>query len=267
MSLHSPAQAAEALPATAVGLFREFLDQIQALGPWGGALFVLTVMLAEMVPLFPTQPLTLASGLLFGPVNGALYVVGGVTLAAINAFSLSRGVGRPLAEKIIAAEVGKEDAGVIARQLSAVNQAIESGGFAQQVTAITLLRLTPVVPFSASNYLLGLTPVQLVPMVLGTVAGMSVWSVLYASLGAASRALLDGGVELDVLMADLTEKAAQYSEDVAVCGLLLGVVAGCYYLVAQRAQGSDDQPGGQQPPHTSSLDNSTSQREEVLQNK
>jgi len=44
-------------------------DQIQALGPWGGALFVLTVMSAEMVPLFPTQPLSLASGLLFGPVN------------------------------------------------------------------------------------------------------------------------------------------------------------------------------------------------------
>jgi len=38
-------------------------------------------------------------------------------------------------------------------------------------------------------------------MVLGTVAGMSVWSVLYASLGAASRALLDAGEDLDVLMA------------------------------------------------------------------
>lgn len=44
-------------------------DQIAALGPWGGVLFVLTVMTAEMVPLFPTQPLTLASGLLFGPVK------------------------------------------------------------------------------------------------------------------------------------------------------------------------------------------------------
>lgn len=41
-------------------------EQIEALGPWGGLLFVLTVMLAEMVPLFPTQPLSLASGILFG---------------------------------------------------------------------------------------------------------------------------------------------------------------------------------------------------------
>jgi hypothetical protein len=52
-----------------IGLCLWLQDQITALGPWGGALFVLTVMLAEMVPLFPTQPLTLASGLLFGPVK------------------------------------------------------------------------------------------------------------------------------------------------------------------------------------------------------
>lgn len=37
-------------------------------------------------------------------------------------------------------------------------------------------------------------------MLLGTVAGMSVWSILYASLGGASRQLLDGGAELDVLL-------------------------------------------------------------------
>jgi len=80
-------------------------------------------------------------------LQGAACVVVGVTLAAINAFTLSRGVGRPLAEKVIAAEIGKEDAGPVARQLASVNQAIESGGFLKQVTAITLLRLTPVVPF------------------------------------------------------------------------------------------------------------------------
>lgn len=54
---------------------------------------------------------------------------------------------------------------------------------------------------SASNYLLGLTPVQLGPLVVGTVAGMSVWSILYASLGGASKALLESGESLDVLLA------------------------------------------------------------------
>lgn len=37
------------------------------MGPYGPLLFVVTVACAELIPLFPTQPLSLASGLLFGP--------------------------------------------------------------------------------------------------------------------------------------------------------------------------------------------------------
>lgn len=37
------------------------------MGPYGPLLFVVTVVCAELIPLFPTQPLSLASGLLFGP--------------------------------------------------------------------------------------------------------------------------------------------------------------------------------------------------------
>lgn len=47
-------------------------DQVETLGPLGVLLFIVTVMLAEMVPLFPTQPLSLASGLLFGGVSVSL---------------------------------------------------------------------------------------------------------------------------------------------------------------------------------------------------
>ena len=41
-------------------------DQVQQLGPWGPAFFIIAVVCAEMIPLFPTQPLALSSGLLFG---------------------------------------------------------------------------------------------------------------------------------------------------------------------------------------------------------
>jgi uncharacterized membrane protein YdjX (TVP38/TMEM64 family) len=60
--------------------------------------------------------------------------------------------------------------------------------------------LTVQVPFSASNYLLGLTPVQLPAFLGGTLLGMSVWSTVYASLGGASRVLLDGGEDLGTLI-------------------------------------------------------------------
>lgn len=66
--------------------------------------------------------------------------------------------------------------------------------------SILQLTMAAVVLRSASNYLLGLTPVQLPAFLLGTVAGMSVWSVVYASLGGASRVLLNEGTDLGVLL-------------------------------------------------------------------
>lgn len=48
---------------------------------------------------------------------------------------------------------------------------------------------------------------QLGPLVVGTVAGMSVWSILYASLGGASKALLESGESLDVLLAGESQGA------------------------------------------------------------
>ncbi len=174
----------------------------------------------------------------------------GVTLAALNAFLIARGVGRPLAQRVIAAEMdheGAEASNAVAKTMANVQAAIDEGGLGKQFTAIALLRLTPVVPFSASNYLLGLTPVQvgvysfrvrawrragayagglqaprrgacslvllmrrwmcacappqLPAFVGGTVLGMSVWSALYASLGGASRALLDRGADMETLLA------------------------------------------------------------------
>ena len=44
-------------------------DEVKALGQLGPLLFILTVLLAELIPLFPTQPLALSAGLLFGPVE------------------------------------------------------------------------------------------------------------------------------------------------------------------------------------------------------
>ena len=45
-------------------------EQVESLGPVVGPLiFVLTMASVEMIPLFPTQPFLLASGLLFGPLQ------------------------------------------------------------------------------------------------------------------------------------------------------------------------------------------------------
>ena len=73
----------------------------------------------------------------------------GVSLAAFNAFSVARGVGRQLAEKVIKSEMQSESeaAGPVTQQLAKVTAAIESGGFLRQASAVMLLRMTPVVPY------------------------------------------------------------------------------------------------------------------------
>lgn len=43
--------------------------EIEAVGPWGPVIFVVSVAAGEMIPLLPTQPLAIAGGLLFGAVR------------------------------------------------------------------------------------------------------------------------------------------------------------------------------------------------------
>ncbi len=51
--------AAEAAPA---GFLQFVLDGVLSMGPWAPVVFILTVTIAESIPLLPTQPLSLASG-------------------------------------------------------------------------------------------------------------------------------------------------------------------------------------------------------------
>jgi uncharacterized membrane protein YdjX (TVP38/TMEM64 family) len=100
------------------------------------------------------QPLSIASGLLFGAQKGTLCFMSGTTLAALLAFQVARGVGRPLAERIIRHELpgpgeeGSVGGSPVQRKLAEVTAVIERGSFWQQAAAVLLLRLTPVVPFS-----------------------------------------------------------------------------------------------------------------------
>mmetsp|Transcript_18871 Transcript_18871/g.32260 ORF Transcript_18871/g.32260 Transcript_18871/m.32260 type:complete len:382 (+) Transcript_18871:79-1224(+) len=235
------------LTGQAAQMFAAFLEYVEGLGPAGAVVFVLVVTLFEMVPLFPTQPLSLASGLLFGPQKGAMLMLLAVTLAAVNAFLIARGVGRPLAQKIIDAEMGHSEKGGqasgVAKAMANIQATIESGGLWKQMAAVVVLRLTPVVPFSASNYLLGLTPLQLPALIGGTMVGMSFWSIVYASLGGASRSLLDGGADIGALLSDLGTKAAGLSGSAAQLTLVaVGVGAVVWGVRSWKQQQQQPQP-------------------------
>jgi len=213
-------------------------ETVQSLGPLGPVLFIATVAAFECIPLFPTQPLSLASGLVFGAGPGACYNIIGACCAASLAFYFSRTIGRGLAARLVAQETG-EGGGAAAGRLESVKATIANGTLVQQFTAMLLLRLTPVVPFSASSYVLGMTPVPYAPFLAATVTGMMVWGPIYATLGGAGRGLLTSGVDLEEVLARLGQQAGGASEKIAWVALASGGVALAAFLVQRQRASSD----------------------------
>jgi hypothetical protein len=74
-------------------------------------------------------------------------------------------------------------------QFRAMNRVIERNG----LKVVTLMRLSPLLPLAASNYLYGVTNVSLTAYTLGSWIGMLPGTVLYVAAGSVSKsAFLDG---------------------------------------------------------------------------
>ena len=94
---------------------------------------------------------------------------------------------------------------------------------------------------SASNYVLGLSPLPLAPYLAGTVAGVGFWAVVYASLGGASRSMLNHR-DPDALLADLMSKAGSYTRELTIAGALVACLAAAYFgvgVVRRQLAGAD----------------------------
>jgi uncharacterized membrane protein YdjX (TVP38/TMEM64 family) len=73
-------------------------------------------------------------------------------------------------------------------KFAAIDEAVGNKGW----TVVALLRLSPLVPFSLSNYLYGLTAIAFWPYLLASWLAMLPGTVLYVYLGAAGRAVAGG---------------------------------------------------------------------------
>ncbi len=123
---------------------------------------------AAVVAFVPGAGMTLLGGALFGIVRGALYSLAGAILGSAAAFLIARYAARDLVARHLAARP----------RLAAVERAVSARGR----TLVLLLRLSPVVPFNALNYLLGLSTVSFGDFLLGSV-GMIPGTFLYAYAG------------------------------------------------------------------------------------
>ncbi|WP_345379806.1 TVP38/TMEM64 family protein [Pseudonocardia yuanmonensis] len=136
-------------------------------GPWAPLLF-LGLQAGLCVAPVPRTVFTLAAGVLFGSVVGLLVTLAATTLAGVLAYALVRATGGALVERYVRGSA-----------VSWVRRRLDHHG----TLAVTSMRLVPLVPFAALNYVCGLSRVRFVPYLLGTVIGIIPGTVAIVVLG------------------------------------------------------------------------------------
>ena len=201
--------AAAAVGLTAAARLLPVAEWTKGLESWisgrgaAGYLVFYAVYVVAALLFVPGAALTIAAGFLFGLWRGTVTVSLAATTAAALAFLIARHVARGAVE----ARARKD------RRFTAIDKAIGERGW----KIVALLRLSPAVPFSLSNYFYGLTAIRFWPYVLTSWLAMLPGTVLYVYLGAAGKAAARG--------------AARSSAENVYLGLgLLATVAVTVYL-------------------------------------
>ncbi|MDA0668025.1 MAG: TVP38/TMEM64 family protein [Planctomycetota bacterium] len=170
----------------------EFMDWVRGQG-LVGALIVGLVYVVATVLMIPGSLITLMIGAIYGPWLGTAVVSPASVVGATVAFLLGRSVFRSSIEQ----KMGDNP------KFSALTSAVEKEG----LKIITLVRLSPIFPFSVVNYAFGLTRAKLSHYVLGSFAGMLPGTLMYVYLGAA--------------VGDITKLASDGLGDTGTAGLLM----------------------------------------------
>lgn len=158
-------------PSTALQLVAE---SVKSMGPLGALYFGIVYTIAEVLAI-PAIPLTASAGYLFGVTEGTAIVLLSASIAASIGFILGRTFLRSYVERIL------EDNPEFKR----IDRAIGQEGF----KVILLLRLSPLFPFSLSNYLYGITSVEFWPYFFGTMLGFAPGTIAYVYTGEIGKAL------------------------------------------------------------------------------
>jgi uncharacterized membrane protein YdjX (TVP38/TMEM64 family) len=127
-------------------------------------------VIAAMAGIVPASLVGMAAGALFGVVGGFAISTAGLLLGALG---LSRSAFRARIERAMSGR----------RQLRNLDAALGRDGW----RLVCLLRASPLTPFVATSYLLGLSAVTLRDYMLGTLAALPAL-LGYVSLGALARA-------------------------------------------------------------------------------
>ncbi len=153
-----------------------YRDWLQGLGTAGWIAFLVIYALATAA-LVPSAILTIAAGLAYGLWGFPLVVLGAVAGAGI-AFLASRHLLRDRVQRAM-----KERP-----RFRAVDAAINEDGW----IVVGLLRLSPAIPFSLQNWVLGVISVEFWPYIMATAVGILPGTLLYVWLGSLGGSAASG---------------------------------------------------------------------------
>ncbi|GIL85157.1 hypothetical protein Vretimale_10844 [Volvox reticuliferus] len=155
-----------------------FIDAVDSWGPLGYLAYAAVYTGLEVLAV-PAIPLTMTAGVIFGPIAGTVVTSMSGTLAATIAFLIARYAAR---DRVL--RWARRN-----NKFAAIDRTIARNGF----KFVTLLRLSPLFPLAVSNYLYGLTSVDLWSYVAGSWIGMLPGTYAYVSAGHLGKAaLIDG---------------------------------------------------------------------------
>jgi len=188
-----------AAAAWASGLTKELswdsLARNQAvLAGWAGgrpvlapALYISAYAAAVALSVPQAAVLTIAGGLLFGTVQGALCAIGGATIGSIAIFLLARSAFGEFLTHLSAANRG-------GRLLATVRDGLQRDGFMY----LLAMRFLPIVPFWLVNLAASLGGVRLLPFAAATFIGIMPATFVFASIGAGVGDILAAGGRPDL---------------------------------------------------------------------
>jgi uncharacterized membrane protein YdjX (TVP38/TMEM64 family) len=130
----------------------------QQLGPYGYTLFILLAVLVAIFGVIPASLMAIAAGVAYGLWLGFVLAAFGTMVGGWVAFRLSRSMLRPWIERLLGSHA----------KLARLDDALSEGGW----RLVCLLRMSPVMPFAATSYSLGLTRLDQRSFLIGTLASL-----------------------------------------------------------------------------------------------
>jgi uncharacterized membrane protein YdjX (TVP38/TMEM64 family) len=175
----------------------------ETLGPWAAVLFVGLQTVATTIG-FPAVMLTILGGFWFGLWWGSLWSALGATLGAVSAFFLTRSLLHDWIHHRF------EHHPLLAKFDQATAQ--------NPLSFVLTVRFVPISPFTAMNFLFGLTKISGRVYTFGTFLGILPWVVTYTWVGTAGQQTLRGGSPIPL----------------AIAGCILAIVSALPFLRRQR---------------------------------